>query len=100
VIAYCDATPQLVTELVLSRDLREWHNAENVVDTAVRARPVWGELITDDVTGTIDLLSLDLPDVCRNGRLTAIEILDTSAETVNSLDPALNLTGVTIEYSQ
>jgi hypothetical protein len=100
VIAYCDQTPQLVSELVLSRDLREWHNADNVVDTAVQSRPVWGEPITEDVTGTIDLLSLDLPDVCRNGRLTAIEIIDTSTETVNSLDPALNLIGITIEYNQ
>jgi hypothetical protein len=100
VLAYCDQSPQLVTDLMLSRDVREWHNASNVVSTAVQAQQVWSETITNDVSGFIDLLSLDLPDVCRNGRLTAIELIDTSTETVNSLDPALNLVGITVEYDE
>lgn len=100
--AYCDDTPIFVTDLQLGRDVREWHVADNVVSTASRARQVWSGPITGfpDLNGDIDMLSLDLPNACRSGKLTAIEIIDTSASAVNSLDPALSLIGITVEYYQ
>jgi hypothetical protein len=100
VIATCDDTETLVADLRLGQDIREWQLAHNVIYTASRARQVWVGARADQphLTGHIDLLSLDLPEACRNGRLTALEITDTSVETVDSLDPALNLFGATIEY--
>jgi hypothetical protein len=100
VIVTCDDTETLVADLRLGQDIREWQLAHNVIYTASRARQVWVGARADQphLTGHIDLLSLDLPEACRNGRLTALEITDTSVETVDSLDPALNLFGATIEY--
>ena len=100
VVAYCDGTPEVVTNLRLGQEVREWHVADNTVFIAQRAHPVWSGSIagTPRGTGHIDMLSLDLPTACREGTLTAIEIIDTSVETVGSLDPALNLFGVTVEY--
>jgi hypothetical protein len=102
ITAHCDGTPTLVTSLHLGRDVREWHLAHNVIYTTERARQVWTGALAEypHLTGHIDLLSLDLPEACRSGRLIAIEIIDTSVETVGSLDPALNLFGVTVEYQQ
>jgi len=100
VMASCDGTWTPVADLQLGRDVREWHVADNVVSAAPRARQVWSGAITNfpDLTGHVDMLSLDLPAACRNGNLTGIEIIDSSTNTVNSLDPALNLIGVTVEY--
>ena len=101
VVAYCNDVPIPVTELQLGRDIREWHAAEeNLVSTASRAQQVWSGARSDfpNLTGHIDLLSLDLPETCQSERLTALEVIDSSTDTVNSLDPALNLIGVTVEY--
>jgi hypothetical protein len=46
------------------------------------------------------VLSLDLPGTCQSGTLNALEIVDSSATSVNALDPALNLIGVSVEYYQ
>jgi serine/threonine-protein kinase len=102
VLATCDGSQFLVTDLQLGRDVREWHGAENVVSTASRARQVWRGPIAGfpDLEGHIDMLSLDLPEACQRGTLTALEVVDSSAETVESLDPALNFTGATVEYYQ
>ena len=100
VIVTCDDTGIPVADLSLGQNIREWQLAHNVIYTASRAQEVWvGERADQPhLEGHIDLLSLDLPEACRSGRLTALEIIDTSAETVGSLDPALNLFGVTVEY--
>jgi hypothetical protein len=50
--------------------------------------------------GYIDMLTLDLPEACQNGTLTAVEVIDTSSSSVGSLDPALNLVGLTVENRQ
>lgn len=102
VVATCDDTEILVTNLRLGQDVREWQLAHNVIYTASRAQQVWVGARADQphLEGHIDLLSLDLPEACRSERLTAIEIVDTSVDTVGSLDPALNLFGVTVEYQQ
>ena len=76
--------------------------ADNVVSAASRPQQVWTGEIADfpGLTGHIDMLSLDLPESCQNGRLTALEIVDSSTETIGSLDPALNIIGITVEYYQ
>jgi WD40 repeat protein len=99
VVAYCNNAPTVVADLRLGQEVREWHAAANVVSTATHSRQVWSGYIwnTPGEKGYIDMLSLDLPTACQEGTLTAIEIIDTSVETVGSLDPALNLFGVTVE---
>jgi serine/threonine-protein kinase len=98
----CDGTSALLTDLVLGLDIREWHIADNVVSSASRAHQVWRGDIADlpGETGHIDMLSLDLPAACQDGKLTAIEIVDTSVDAVGSLDPGLSLSGIAIEYYQ
>jgi hypothetical protein len=102
VVAYCDGVAIPVADLQLGRDLREWHMADNVVSSASRPRQVWSGAIRafPNLSGHYDMLSLDLPGACQSGRLTALELVDSSASTVNSLDPGLNLVGVTVEHYQ
>jgi len=102
VVAHCNGDSIPVTDLRLGREVREWHVADNVVSVASHARQVWSGTLADfpDLTGHIDMLSLDLPSACQNEKLTALEIIDSSATAVNSLDPALNLIGVTVEHYQ
>jgi len=101
VIAYCNNVSVPVADLKLGRDIREWHaDDKTVVSMAPRVQRVWSGKRSDasSLTGYIDLLSLDLPKACRSGRLTALEVLDISTITVDSLDPAINLVGITVEY--
>lgn len=102
IFAHCNDTATLVTDLQLGRDVREWHPADNVVSAASRVDQVWQGNIAGypNLTGYIDMLSLDLPLACQDGRLSAVEIVDTSVETVNSLDPALNVIAITVEFYQ
>ena len=98
VIAVCDGSPHVVSDLRLGQEVREWHSEPNVVATASRVREVWtGEIAGTSVLGRIDLLSLDLPQACRDGALEALELVDTSGQDAGSLDPAFNLTGITVE---
>jgi hypothetical protein len=98
----CAGERTLVAVLRLGLEVREWHLAHNIVYTAPQARQVWvGPRASEPLLeGHIDMLTLDLPTACHESTLTAIEIVDTSADTVDSLDPALNLFGVTVECRQ
>jgi hypothetical protein len=100
VIVTCNGAEIPVADLRLGQEVREWQLAHNVIYTASRTQQVWVGARADQphLEGHIDLLSLDLPETCRSGSLTTIEIIDTSVETVGSLDPALNLFGITVEY--
>ena len=101
VIASCKGTPYVVRDLRLGEDVREWHSAANVVSTAGNSVQVWPENGSNSTSvGHIDLLSLDLPVECQQSQLDRVEILDTSAATTGSLDPALNLVGITVEYNK
>jgi WD40 repeat protein len=103
VVAHCNDVPKVVADLRLGQEVREWHAAANVVSTAAHTHQVWSGYIflsTPAERGHIDMLSLDLPAACQEGRLTAIEVIDTSSDTISSLDPGLNLFGVTVEHRQ
>lgn len=95
----CNGVELLVTNLVLGQHIREWHSDEGVIGTATIPRQVFEGGRTDNDTrrGHIDMLTLELPDACLTS-LTAVTLRDTSADTVGSLDPALNWTGATVEY--
>ena len=86
--------------LVLGKNLREWHAADNVVSTAPGVRQVWRGPIAGhpDLTGTLDMLTLAVPAAQRNATLTQVEIRDTSSEEVGSMDPALGIWGVTVAH--
>ncbi|UCG23402.1 MAG: SUMF1/EgtB/PvdO family nonheme iron enzyme [Chloroflexota bacterium] len=93
VIITCSRGPDSVTDLVLGQNIREWHTADNVVSWASAITEVWS-----DAVGHIDLLALDVPPDCTDGRLTAIGITDLSESSTLSYDPALNLVGLTVEH--
>lgn len=102
IIAHCNDTPALETELRLGENIREGRTAANVVTAAPQVKQVWDGTLSGDssATGYIDMLTIDLPPTCQEGRLNALDIVDTSGETANSLDPGLELIAVTVEYDR
>ncbi len=99
VFATCDGAELRVSDLTLGENIREWHSDENVVGSAPLPSEVFegGRTDNSERRGHIDLLTFDLPAACRVN-LTAVTLRDTSANTVGSLDPAINWTGATIEF--
>ncbi len=73
--------------------------ADNVVSTTPGVRQVWQGPIAGhpDLTGTLDMLTITVPAAQRNATLTQVEIRDTSEE-IGSMDPALNVWGVTVAH--
>jgi len=57
---------------------------------------VWSGGSKHGGTGVIDMLTLEIPTELQSSRLLRIVIEDTSAETCGSMDPAINLLGVTV----
>jgi serine/threonine protein kinase len=96
----CNDEAHIVADLRLGQNIREWHSANNVVSYASQTEQVWQGVIAGhpNLTGHIDMLVLDLPLPCQNGKLDAVELLDTSLVSVQSLDPALNLIAITVEH--
>lgn len=102
IIAHCNDTPALETELRLGENIREGRAAGNAITEASQVQQVWDGTISGDssAAGYIDMLTIDLPSTCQDGRLNALDIVDTSGETANSLDPGLDLIAVTVEYDR
>jgi serine/threonine protein kinase len=100
IFATCDGAELRVSDLILGENIREWHSDENVVGSAPLPSQVFegGRTDNSERRGHIDLLTFDLPAACL-ASLTAITLRDTSADSVGSLDPAINWTGATVEYS-
>ncbi|MCX5682350.1 MAG: zinc ribbon domain-containing protein, partial [Planctomycetota bacterium] len=102
-LAFADGREHRV-DLVAGQNIREWkHYDANVISRASSPdlAEVWrGGNKDDSGAAIIDMLKITLPADLRGGRLTAIEILDRSAETVGDLDPALNLLGATVAAVQ
>jgi len=92
----CQGIHYTVKELRLGEDVREWHSAANVVSKTKNSMQVWPENGASSL-GQIDLIIIDLPEECEESNLDYIEVVDTSVETTGSMDPALNLIGVTVE---
>ncbi|MBL8096754.1 MAG: hypothetical protein JNL73_21440, partial [Anaerolineales bacterium] len=99
VLTFAGAEPVAV-DLVLGENLREWHPADNVVSTAPGVSEVWTGPITGfpNLTAHLDLLTIAVPADRAAARLTRIDFVDLSAETVGSRDPALTVAGLAIEH--
>lgn len=96
----CGGGEIALVDLELGRTLREWHTTGDLVTTASETEMVWRGAMADfpDLMGHIDMLTLSLPAACREGTLASLSVLDLSAETVGSRDPALNFIGLTVAY--
>jgi serine/threonine protein kinase len=93
-----DNAPPLKIDLVLGKNLREWHAANNVIASAAGITEAWrGEIAGHpDLTGTLDLLTIKVPDDRRSATLTGIEFDDLSESLLGSRDPAFTVAGVTV----
>ena len=102
-LAFADGREHRV-DLIAGQNIREWkHYDANVIGRASSPdlAEVWrGGNKDDSGAAVIDMLKIALPADLRGGRLTAIEILDKSTETVGNLDPAINVLGVTVAALQ
>ncbi len=98
VYATCDGDEMHVADLVLGENLREWHSVGEIVKQAPDAEEVWvGEIEGIGYDGHLDMQTVDLPQACVEGALSAVRLTDVSVDTVGSMDPALNISGVTVE---
>lgn len=95
-----DTAPTYTVDLVLGKNLREWHKPNNVVNTAPDTAEVWRGPITGypNLVGHLDMLTITLPDDWRAATLTRIEFVDISESTVASRDPAITVSGVAVEH--
>ncbi|MDW8325731.1 MAG: serine/threonine-protein kinase [Anaerolineales bacterium] len=95
-----DAVPAYSVDLVLGKNLREWHRPNNVVNTAPDITEVWRGPIKGypNLVGHLDMLTITLPEEWRAATLTRIEFVDLSEITVGSLDPAITVAGVSVEH--
>lgn len=95
-----DNYPPMYVDLIPGWNLREWkvygeHNVTWIEDT--HARQVWsGANHHDSGLGVIDMITVPLAENLSDGRLLAIEIVDRSADIVGSLDPAINIIGISV----
>jgi serine/threonine protein kinase len=98
-LQFDNASP-LEIDLVLGKNLREWHAANNVISTAAGVTEVWhGEIAGHaDLTGTLDLLTIEVPPDRRSATLTGIQFEDLSQPRLGSLDPSLIVAGVTAAH--
>ncbi len=84
--------------LVAGEHIREWKLLDPVTVASTTSRSVqevWRTNSRHGGTGIIDMLTVDVSDVAAES-LIGIEVVDMSQETVGSLDPAINLVGVTV----
>ncbi len=95
-----DGADPIVVDLVLGENLREWHAADNVVSTAPGITEVWSGPIAGfpNLNGHLDLLTIEVPADRAAATLTRIDIVDLSTETVDSRDPALTVSGLTVAH--
>ena len=85
--------------LSAGQTIREWkilHDDTIRIATSPALQQVWSGGSKHGGTGVIDMLTLEIPTELQSSRLLRIVIEDTSAETCGSMDPAINLLGVTV----
>lgn len=86
-------------DLIAGENIREWKQGEGVVSstTAPSVAEVWRDTDTNGPTpAIIDMLAIDVPPARFADRLVGVELADDSSTTLGSLDPAINLLGVTV----
>jgi hypothetical protein len=86
-------------ELVAGQNIREWKLLDEQTVSSIssdQAMEVWRTEANFGGVGVIDMLTIDLPAEYRSDHLFVIKVLDTSVETVGSMDPAINLIGSTV----
>ena len=90
----------LTVALIPGKTIREWktfgdHNVTIASDPAIQE--VWrGKNTHDDSSGIIDMLTVAVPLEYQMDTLTSIEIFDVSVQSVGSMNPAINLLGLTV----
>lgn len=85
--------------LIAGQNIREWKLLDDqTVSTTSSSQvtEVWRTESNFGGIGIIDCLTIDLPDSYHSDTLVSIEIIDESINTVGSMDPAINLLGVTV----
>ena len=85
--------------LIAGRNIREWKLLDNSTVATVTSgdsQEVWRRSSKHGGNGIIDMLTLHISSQNQASTLRRIVISDTSIQTAGSLDPALNLVGVTV----
>ena len=85
--------------LIAGQNIREWkflHDNTIHVATSPNLQQVWSCSSKHGGIGVIEMLTLEVPRELRSSRLQQIIVEDTSVETCGSMDPAINLLGVTV----
>lgn len=92
----------LESPLVLGENIRDWTRGDSAVAvttvTSADVIPAW-QGTSLGTTGGMDLLKIAIPNEYQVTTLLTIEVMDTSIDTVSSLDPAIHLLGVTVASS-
>lgn len=86
-------------DLIGGVNVREWKQGGGVIasTTSPDVTEVWRSSDRyDGSPAVIDLLRIAVPADLQGRKLEGIEVLDTSTATVGTLDPAINLLGVTL----
>ena len=88
--------------LILGENIRDWTRGESSVAvttvTSPDVIPAWQGTALGR-TGGMDLLKVSIPEQYQETALLTIEVIDTSTDTVLSLDPAIHLLAVTVGSS-
>lgn len=80
-------------------NLREWKildQATVATTTDPNVREVWRTASRDGGFGIIDMLTIDIASDNRSSTLVSVDVVDTSTQDVGSLDPAINLIGLSV----
>ena len=86
-------------DLVAGQNLREWKHMGDVINqsTSPTLTEVWRSANRHDASAAvIDMLTVAVPPELSRGKLVRVDVTDLSAETVNDLDPALNILGLSV----
>ena len=84
-----------ITPLIVGQNIREWSfKAPNVVAT-LSSSEIQNVVQTD--TAVLDMLTITVPEPYNNSSLDEIRFIDTSVDSVGSLDPGFFVAGVTVK---
>ena len=90
-------------DLVLGKNIREWQTgSQAAVTSATDVKEVWRGPITfaTQYNAVLDLLTISIPQEYWSDTLVSIRFIDTSVDTVKSLDPGIGINGLSVEHRQ